>query len=406
MEGMRFIQTIRLDRILSFGPNEEDFALEPLNVLIGPNASGKSNLLEALSLLQAAPRDIQVPTREGGGVREWMWKGDTESTEAKIDVTLRHPFSDCWRVMSIKYRLAFTEANGHFFLLDEVVEEENPLKIENDQPHIYYSYNLFDGQPLIDVFAPVEGNRFKRELKLENLKPNQSILSQIRDPETYPELTYLADGFALMRFYREWNFGRFAQARLPQRTDLQQDRLLEDASNLGLVLNDMMNRPGLKGRLLERMRDFYPYIEDINTTLIGGTVQIFFHEKGLKQAVPATRLSDGSLRYLCLLAVLLHPDPPNVICIEEPELGLHPDIIPEVAKLLIEASSRSQLFVTTHSDVLVDALSEVPEAVVVCEKVDGATQLRRLDAESLKPWLEKYRLGELWTSGRFGGNRW
>ena len=181
---------------------------------------------------------------------------------------------------------------------------------------------------------------------------------------------------------------------------------MEDASNLGLVLNDMMNRPGLKGKLLERMRDFYPFIEDIHTTLIGGTVQVFFHEKGLHQAIPASRLSDGSLRYLCLLAVLLHPVPSNVICIEEPELGLHPDIIPEVAKLLIDASKRSQIFVTTHSDVLVDALSEVPEAVVVCEKVDGATQLRRLDKESLKPWLEKYRLGELWTSGEIGGNRW
>ena len=176
MEGMRFFETIRLDRILSFGPNEEAFALEPLNVLIGPNASGKSNFIETLSLLQAAPRDIQVPTREGGGVREWLWKGETESPEAKMDVTLPHPFSDHWRVMSIRYRLAFTEANGHFFLLDEVVEKENPSTTENDQPYIYYSYNLFGGQPLIDVFAPVEGNRSKRELKRENLKPNQSIL--------------------------------------------------------------------------------------------------------------------------------------------------------------------------------------------------------------------------------------
>ena len=181
---------------------------------------------------------------------------------------------------------------------------------------------------------------------------------------------------------------------------------MEDASNLALVLNEMMNRPGLKGRLLEHMRDFYPFIEDINTTIIGGTVQIFFHEKGLREAIPATRLSDGSLQYLCLLAVLCHPEPPTVICIEEPELGLHPDIIPEVGKLLIEASKRCQIFVTTHSDVLVDSLSDVPEAVVVCEKVDGATQMRRLDGESLKPWLEKYRLGELWTSGEIGGNRW
>ena len=122
--------------------------------------------------------------------------------------------------------------------------------------------------------------------------------------------------------------------------------------------------------------------------------------------MPATRLSDGSLRYLCLLAVLCHPNPPPVICIEEPELGLHPDIIPEVAKLLIEASSRSQLFVTTHSDMLVDCLTEVTESVVVCEKYDGATKLQRLDPEELKPWLEEYRLGDMWTRGAIGGNRW
>ena len=85
---------------------------------------------------------------------------------------------------------------------------------------------------------------------------------------------------------------------------------------------------------------------------------------------------------------------------------MHPDVIPEVAKLLVEMSSRTQIFVTTHSDILVDALTDTPEAVIVCEKSEGATQLRRLDATQLKPWLEEYRLGELWTSGEIGGNRW
>ena len=87
-------------------------------------------------------------------------------------------------------------------------------------------------------------------------------------------------------------------------------------------------------------------------------------------------------------------------------MGLHPDIIPEVAKLLVDASSRSQIFVTTHSDILVNALTDVPEAVIVCEKQDGATQLRRLDSERIKPWLKDYRLGEIWTRGEIGGNRW
>ena len=77
-----------------------------------------------------------------------------------------------------------------------------------------------------------------------------------------------------------------------------------------------------------------------------------------------------------------------------------------MANLLVEASSRSQVIVTTHSDILVDALTGVPESVIVCEKSGAATQLRRLDRTELKPWLEKYRLGDLWTRGELGGTRW
>ena len=85
---------------------------------------------------------------------------------------------------------------------------------------------------------------------------------------------------------------------------------------------------------------------------------------------------------------------------------MHPDIIPEVAKLLVEASKRCQLFVTTHSDILVDALTEIPEAVIVCEKPEASTQLRRLSAEEFERWLEEYRLGDLWLQGQLGGTRW
>ena len=122
--------------------------------------------------------------------------------------------------------------------------------------------------------------------------------------------------------------------------------------------------------------------------------------------VPATRLSDGTLRYLCLLAILCHPNPPPLVCIEEPELGLHPDVLPTLAELLKEASERCQLIVTTHSDILVDAMSDRPEAVLVAEKHESGTVLRRLEASKLKPWLEKYRLGALWTRGEIGGTRW
>lgn len=95
-----------------------------------------------------------------------------------------------------------------------------------------------------------------------------------------------------------------------------------------------------------------------------------------------------------------------MICLEEPEIGLHPDIIPGLAKLFLEASQRTQLVVTTHSDMLVSALSEVPEAIVVCERGEEGSQLRRLEPDKLSEWLERYRLGELWTMGEIGGTRW
>ncbi len=401
MEGRKLIRSILLDNLLSYGPQSSPLSLEPLNVLIGPNASGKSNLIEALSLLAAAPKDLQVPIREGGGVGDWLWKGSTGATTATLDVTLSYPPGP----MPLRYRLSFAEAASRFDLQDEVIENEKAAE-QYEKPYFYYAYQ--DGRPALNVVAESEGRggRAERKLRREEVSTQQSILSQRRGMDSYPELTYVASQFERMRFYRECNLGRYTAPRLPQKTDLPEDCLLEDASNLGMVLNDLQNRPDIKREILERLRAFYGSVTDVTTKIQGGTVQIFFHEEGLRQPVPATRLSDGTLRYLCLLAILCHPEPPPVVCIEEPELGLHPDVIPEVANLLVEASARSQLFVTTHSDMLVDALTDTPEVIIVCEKLAGATQLRRLDPDKLKPWLEKYRLGELWTRGEIGGTRW
>ena len=114
-----------------------------------------------------------------------------------------------------------------------------------------------------------------------------------------------------------------------------------------------------------------------------GSVQVFLQEGDI--TIPATRLSDGTLRYLALLAILCDPTPPPLVCLEEPELGLHPDILPGLADLLREASERCQFIVTTHSDTFVDALTDTPESIVVCEKEDGKTTLKRLDRDEPFP---------------------
>ena len=109
---------------------------------------------------------------------------------------------------------------------------------------------------------------------------------------------------------------------------------------------------------------------------------------------------------MALAAILLDSAPPPLVVIEEPELGLHPDVILSVGEMLIQASERTQLVVTTHSRVLIDALDDFPSSVVVCDKYDGESVFERLDPTWLKEWLEKYSLGKLWSAGDLGGNPW
>lgn len=408
------LKAITLEGFLSFGYGAEEFPLEPLNVLIGPNGSGKSNLVEAVSVLRAVPRDLPLPIRQGGGVTDWLWKGGsiregdrtatgsgtgcgTGRSEARIELLFAEgqlaKFSS--GDPAVRYRLVFGAEGDSFVVLDERLENHEPRPGES-KPYFYFGYE--HDRPVLNV---KDG---RRELRWESIDRTQSILSQRRDPEAYPELGRLADVLARIRVYRSWHFGPDAAVRAACRPDVRTDYLSEAFDNLPSRLAALKRDPIVKRRLVELVRELAPGFDDFEVIPEGGALSLYLTEGNL--SIPARRLSDGTLRYLCLLAVLVDPDPPPLIAIEEPELGLHPDIQLQLAALLRDASSRTQLVVTTHSDVLVDALTETPQAIVVCEKVGGSTQLRRLDSERLKPWLEKYRLGELWTRGELGGTCW
>ena len=259
-----------------------------------------------------------------------------------------------------------------------------------------YSYN--DG----DVLTL---NRLGRSVRTDaKISQRHSVLSQLKDRQTYPEISHLQRIYASIRLYRNWTFGPGSPLRKPQAADLPNEWLADDYGNLFLILNRLDFEPDAKAEFLDRLRDFLPDVTDYKLQIVGGTIQMFLMEG--RTPVPATRLSDGTLRWLCLLAILVAPAPPSVVVLEEPELGLHPDMINTLAEMLKKASLRMQLVVTTHSDILIDALSDVPEAVMVVEKGEDGTTVRRLDAETLKPWLEEYRLGRLWMQGQIGGTRW
>ena len=390
------IHRITIRDTLSFGPTPQTLILNPLNVLIGPNGSGKSNLIEVMGLLQVAPTDLAAPIREGGGIGNWIWKGVPKASSAEVRVIVDYPHGP----QRLSYGCTFGERRQRFELIQEKIENEKPSGQHLD-PDIYFEAS--GGRATLN-YSDAEVHNHRRQLRTEDIDVEQSILAQRKDPDHYPELTYLGKEFSKIRLYREWSFGRYTPSRLPQKSDLPNDFLSEDGKNLGLVLNRLARDLKVKQRVLKALHDLYDGVSDFHVNVEFGTVQVFMQEGNV--TVPATRLSDGTLRYLCLLAILCDPDPPPLVCIKQPELGLHPDVIPVLADLLREASERCQLIVTTHSDTLIDALTETPESVVVCEKINRQTTLNRLDKSKLTHWLEKYRLGELWSTGELGGNRW
>lgn len=395
MQAKRFIRELQLRNFLSYGSNNEAIALEPLNVLIGRNGSGKSNLIEAISMLKATPVDLMAPIRKGGGIADFLWKGEPNPV-AEIDAVVE----DHERQISLRYHLSFTMSGQRLEIVDEAIAN-NRSGLEENQPDFFYRYQ--QGRPEITIKSAAESLRIKRYLSQENLSQNQSILSQIKDPDLYPELSYIGSQFSRIAIYRNWEIGQESIPRLPQKTDLPEHPLWEDGSNLGLVLNNLQNQIGSR-KIVEMLQKFYDEAEELSLKIYGGTVQILIREKGLIQPIPANRLSDGTLRYLFLMALLLDPTPPPVLCIEEPEIGFHPDILPMVAEMLISASQKTQLIVTTHSDALVSALN--PESVLLCDRDDRGSNLRRLDPERLKKWLDNYTLGDLWLMGEIGGDRW
>ena len=407
---------LKFSGFLSFGPAGVDLPMESLTVLIGPNGSGKSNFLEAISLFQAAPRGISEPISRTGGVWEWLWKGSETPHSLALEAIVDYPPTE-----TLQHSVTLTSLGGHPFVTDERVE---PSK-KHPEERIGQSYYRppQDAQAALEMAKAnahalsesrnVRPGEWSQPLMVgryrpgaiefaSGFEPKESLLAHVASP-SYPALWHLKEQYRHIRLYRNWSFGSDAKSRRPCSAHERSDFLDEGSGNLPLVLSQLHGTH--KKSYLAALSKLFDGIVDIQCPVTGGTVALFLEEAG-NRSIPATRLSDGTLRYLCLLAILLHPEPPPLICIEEPELGLHPDLLPTLSDLMREASERTQLIVTTHSDVFVDTLTDQPESIVVCEKHDGQTEMRRLDKGDLAKWLKNYRLGDLWTSGELGGNRW
>ena len=394
-----FIQRLRMGGLLSFPPDMEFFELQPLNVLIGPNASGKSNFIEVLELLRSTPTDFAAAIRDGGGAQEWLWKGDYRSSPATIEV------ETCPVRMTnepLRYRISFNTIGPSVNIIHEEIEAVSP---QGEKPICYYAFQ--QGHPEINIRRRIPPGGSAGEIEeitvpSKEHSRDQSVLAQRKDPDFYPELFGLGFQCQSIQMFREWTFGRYGALRQPQRADLPEQWLLPDCSNLALVLAQIEHKCGPV--FDKHLKSFFPRFERMSTLPSGGTLQFFLHESGFSTPIPATRLSDGTIRFIAMLATLLNPSPPPLVCMEEPELGLHPDAVALLADLVVEASERMQLVITTHSDAFVSALTHQPASIVACERPGAGTVLRRLDPEKLADWLDEYRLGDLWRMGELGAN--
>jgi len=345
------LKSIVLKNFLSFG-DESTLELRPLNVLIGANGAGKSNLFKAIDLLRADSDFVRKVVE-----LDWIWNGANSprsgTVSARLSATLALPRHDG----EARYNLSF------------LCNTESPYS-----PAVYEAIEHDDHRDI------GEGRG--------------------------QWMRWLAAQFAGVFIYREgavippaWLIiSNQSASRMPD------DVLMRNGQNLLPVIARMSASPTIKSVVLDALSALQDNITDFGIQSENDHLRIYVQES--ERTVYPERFSSGMRQWLSLLAILCAPVPPPLICIEHPEQGLHPDALPKLAELLKAASERSQVIVTTHSETLLDALTGVPEAVVVVEKGEQGSTLTRLDAEKMKPWLEKYSLGDFWMRGGLGGVRW
>jgi predicted ATPase len=376
---------IKIEGFRSF--KKVELEMPRLAVLIGPNGGGKSNFVDLLMLMAEA---AQGQLEKGIGTR-----GGADCVTFGFS-SLRNIFVE-FRFLgeslpNVRFKLGFEAAFATCNVQLEEVIEEPATERENQPPIVRRAHDEC-------VF---------RQGEIEERKAlewrSELAIFQVRDLTKYPTPYRLLSNIQEWTLYRDIDVGPESPVRQPVvlRPGV---RLLPDGRNLSSVLHTMQqDHEETWDDILGIVKTAYPDFVKLTVPAGGGDGKVhlrWFERPFEKQGLSANLLSDGTLKLLCLIAILKSPNPPPLICIDEPELGLHPDWIELVAELLQDAAMRTQVIVATHSPQIVAKLE--PEEVIVTEKVDGETHLTQLKTADLQNWLKDFSLAELWLSGEIGG---
>jgi predicted ATPase len=369
-----------------------------LNVIIGPNATGKSNLLSYLETIRAsADGKMSEFIMRLGGMGPLVWDGKADGIKSSVTCQLPADLQDeLWQNLTYVLELKRVGQTGHYFIQSELVQG-GPSARADDTP----------GEPLIvrnkGKSARLLDLRTKRLEKIDEAIPDdETLLSAVRSPLTKNKLiSEFRSRIADWQIFNEISVGRSAALR--QATISRYERkLAPDGQNLVNALHTLYSEDrGFKDEVDAAMAAAFTndFVGLVFAPAADQQIQLRIRWKSLNREQSAAHLSDGTLRFLFLVAVLAHPDPGPLIAIDEPETGLHPSMFPIVAEHAVAASAKTQVIFTTHSPQFLDGFRETVPTTTITLWEDGQTILKTLEGDMLKEWLKGYSLGKLFTSG-------
>ena len=375
---------------------------ENLNLVIGPNGSGKSNLLKALELLcSSAQGKLNDQVLGEGGMEPLVWDGTAPHMDFRLRTSPVDSFRDSERD-ALTYELILSRLGT-----------SSAFRIEHEILGNYYRYEKGEKEsPLITLErTPANAVVYDDQQQSltappETVPQEETLLSLTSGPYTANRLiANYQKWLANWKIYHEFLTHRKASVRGPAISRNEQI-IATNGNNLVQVLHTLYtsNREFKQDLNLAMSAAFGDDFEELTFPPdVDQRVQMKLAWKSLKRLQTTSDLSDGTLKFLYLIAILAAPNPPALIAIDEPENGLHPSMLPIIAEYARDAANRTQVIITTHSAELLDAFSEYKPCITVAKWIDGQTKLENLSGEKLQYWLRDYTLGKLYRSGELEG---
>jgi len=349
-----------------------------LNVITGPNASGKSNLYRSLRLLaETAQGGVINALAKEGGLESTFWAGPEKISRAMKNKNV--PIQGGPRKNRTRLRLGFSSDNFAYSIslgLPTPSSSAFALDPEIKRECIWAGNSYRPASLLVDRDGSMIKIRSDRswDIVAQHTNSFDSIFSQISDPARTPEVVTLKEEIRSWRFYDHFRTDAEAPARLPQlgtRTPI----LNHDGHDLAAALQTI-KEIGDTNALDDAISDAFPGAELNIVIQENGRFVVELHQEGLLRPLSGLELSDGTLRYLLWVAALLTPRPPPLMVLNEPETSLHPDLLPALARLIIRAAKTTQVWVVSHANRLVSTLEKSDACNSLgLEKILGQTQV-------------------------------